>query len=913
MAWLDSLFDAEGYMPHGHCYLWDSHVLWLHVVSDAVIGLSYFSIPLVLMLFSRRRADLKLNAVFYAFSALILTCGLTHFFSIYVIWQPYYFTEGILKAATGIISAATAAALWLILPKLVALPSPAKLEAANAGLNEEIRQRWEMDRQLTEQNARLHAVNRELAMREYALSRAAGPIATADLEANITYCNTAFAAMLGLDDAQEVIGRNALEFLPTGSIALPDLLRDGKWIGEISVIRPDGEVREAAVAASIVDFDADNQRMIIASFMDVTEQRRAQSALQDSQSRLANAQRIARLGHWDWGIADGAIAWSDEIRRIFGLPPESEPMPVDAMLALVHPEDRATVRAALDRCLASRSGAHSWDYRIIRPDGAVRILAAQAEAAFDASGRAVRLSGTVQDITERREAELASLRTQTFLDQIVEHIPAMLFVKDAEDLRFITLNRTGEELLGIERREVIGKDDRAFFPPGQAEAFMRMDRDTLASRQPRLIPEETIDTRDKGQRLLRTIKVPVYDPAGTPLYILGFSTDITEQKHMEMQLRQSQKMETVGYLTGGVAHDFNNVLMALQLNLEVVDEKVGGDPEASECIRVALNAIRRGAELTGRLLAFSRRQPLQPTVANVNLLVREMMRLLHRALGENLDVETVLTAGVWSVEVDTAQLENALINLAVNARDAMPEGGKLTIETVNTRLDDDYARTHDDVRPGQYVMIAVTDTGTGMTREVLERAFDPFFTTKDVGKGSGLGLSMVYGFVKQSGGHVKIYSEEGHGTAVKLYFPRVVAAAQVDVAGEPPEATPAGREVVLLVEDDPAVRRSVMRSLEMFGYVVHAAGNGAEAIALVENGLRPELLLADVVLPRGMSGRDVANAVSATVPGCRTIYMSGYTDNAIIHQGRLDPDVVLISKPFTRQMLAARIREVLDG
>ncbi|MGE0667322.1 MAG: PAS domain S-box protein [Sphingomonadales bacterium] len=912
MAWFEELFSADGFMPHGHCYLWEPHILWLHVVSDAVIGLSYFSIPLVLMLFSRRRGDLKLNAIFYAFSSFILACGLTHFFSIYTTWNPLYLPEGMMKGLTAGVSAVTASALWLILPKLVALPSPAKLSAANAALNDEIKMRWEMDRQITAQNAELRASNRQLAMREYALGHAAGAIAMADLEANITYSNQAFANLVGMEDADAVVGRNALDFLPEGGAALADLMRDGSWIGEISVVRPDGEAREAAVAANMVGFADGSPRLIIASFMDITDARRARTALRESEARLANAQRIAQLGNWDWNVTTDEISWSAETFRILGVPRENGPLHVAGTLALVHPDDRETVRAALDRCMVPGAGSASWTFRLVRPHGAVHHAIGQAEAAFDEEGRAVRVFGTVQDVTERHEAENATRRTEAFLDQIVENIPAMLFVKDAGDLRFLTINRAGEELLGVAREELIGKNDADFFPPEQAEFFTRMDREVLTGRRPRVIPEETIESRGKGKRLLRTVKVPVYDEDGRPLYLLGFSNDITEQKQLEQQFLQAQKMETVGHLTGGVAHDFNNVLMAMQMNLELVEERVRQDAEASECIRVALGAVQRGADLTGRLLAFSRRQPLQPKVVSVNVLVREMMRLLHRALRENLDVETVMAAGIWSIEVDPAQLENALINLAVNARDAMPDGGKLTIETANARLDDEYARAYDDVKPGQYVMVAVTDTGTGMSPEVMERAFDPFFTTKDVGKGSGLGLSMVYGFVKQSGGHVKLYSEVGHGTTVKLYFPRVMSAAQAEAAEEPKDI-PAGHGLILLVEDDPAVRTSVTRSLESAGYAVKPAEAGAEAIALVEQGLRPDLLLADVVLPRGMSGSEVSAAVTALVPGCRTLYMSGYTDNAIVHQGRLDPGVALLSKPFTRQALAAKIREVLEG
>ncbi|MBI1179876.1 MAG: PAS domain S-box protein [Alphaproteobacteria bacterium] len=821
MSWLDKLGSADGFMPHGYCYLWEPGVLWTHVVSDGVIGLSYFAIPLVLVTFSVRRGDLQLNAVFYAMSAFIVACGLTHFFSILVVWHPFYVEEGLVKAITAAISAAVATGLWLVLPRLVALPSPAKLATANAQLSEEVTLRREMEQQLGSRNAELTDTNRQLAMLDHALTHAAGAIAIASTDAVVTYCNDGFAQLLGEPDAASIIGR------------------------------------------SVMDYVADH------------------------------------------------FTCSDEIYEILRIPRAAR-LSFSSLLKFIHPEDREPVQAAMERCLEAPGRPLSVEYRVVHPDGDTKRIHAQAETTFDESGRAVHMTGTLQDVTVHRAAEAATRRTETFLDLIVENIPAMLFVKDAADLRFVTLNRAGEALLGLARADIIGKNDYDLFPAEQADSFTAADQAVLEARQTKVIAEEVIDTREHGRRLLRTIKVPVFDEDDKPLYLLGFSTDITEQKQLEQQFLQAQKMETVGHLTGGVAHDFNNVLMAMQLNLEVVRDGTRLDTEAAEALDIALNAVQRGAELTGRLLAFSRQQPLQPSFVNVNKLVGEMMRLLHRALQEDLNVETVLAAGIWSIEIDPAQLENALINLAVNARDAMPSGGKLTIETANTRLDDDYVSQFDDVPPGQYVMIAVSDTGTGMTREVIERAFDPFFTTKEVGRGSGLGLSMVYGFVKQSGGHVKIYSELGHGTTVKLYFPRVMADDPTEQAVVLPPAE-VGSEVILLVEDDPSVAASLQRSLAAFGYAVHTARTGAEALALIGQGLRPGLLLADVVLPGGMNGPETAAAVEARCPECRTLYMSGYTDNAIVHQGRLDPGVALISKPFSRRALAAKIREVLDA
>jgi CheY-like chemotaxis protein len=325
-------------------------------------------------------------------------------------------------------------------------------------------------------------------------------------------------------------------------------------------------------------------------------------------------------------------------------------------------------------------------------------------------------------------------------------------------------------------------------------------------------------------------------------------------------------------------------------------------------------AAQRGAELTRRLLAFSRRQALQPVEVDLNKLVLDVEKLLRRTLGEHIEIETVLHAGLWRTNADAGQLEAALLNLAINARDAMPEGGKLTIDTANARLDDHYAAAHSEVTPGQYVVLTVTDTGTGMPDEIRERAFEPFFTTKEVGQGSGLGLSMVYGFVKQSGGHVKIYSELGQGTAVKIYLPRTVPAPSRAPSTRPvQEHIPAGSESILVVEDDPLVRAYMTDQLRNLGYAVHEAENGAQGLEVLAQLERVDLLLTDIVMPGGMNGRQLAERAQALRPGLRVLYTSGYSENAIIHHGRLDRGVHLLNKPFRKIELARKVRAVLDA
>jgi signal transduction histidine kinase len=378
-------------------------------------------------------------------------------------------------------------------------------------------------------------------------------------------------------------------------------------------------------------------------------------------------------------------------------------------------------------------------------------------------------------------------------------------------------------------------------------------------------------------------------------------------------LAQTQKMEALGQLTGGVAHDFNNLLHVIRNAVTVVQRRVrSADEEVHRYLDMALRNTDRAASTTAGRLGVSRPQPLDPAPTDMNKLVQGMADLLRHLLGESVALETVLTAGLWSVAVDRSQLETALINLAVNARDAMPASGKLTIETSNTFLDDAYAATHVEVRAGQYAMVAVSDSGVGMSQEVAARAFDPFFTTKDTGRGTGLGLSQVFGFVKQSSGHVKIYSEPGHGTTVKLYFPRLASAAgESPVLPVPGEGTGQG-ESILVVEDNEDVRAFTEQVLRDLGYRVSTAADGRRALQALEQLGGVDLLFTDVGLPEGMSGRDLAAEAQRRWPKLRVLYTTGYARNSIIHHGRLDPGVELILKPFTQSSLAARVRYVLD-
>ncbi|MCC5795156.1 MAG: PAS domain-containing protein [Chromatiales bacterium] len=517
----------------------------------------------------------------------------------------------------------------------------------------------------------------------------------------------------------------------------------------------------------------------------VTERKQSERALRISDERFRLISQATNDAIWDWDLVAGTVWWSRGTLEILGFDPEvAEPGP-ESWTGRIHPDDRDRVVGGIQAVIDGSGEAWSDEYRMCRDDGAVITVADRGFVIRDDQGGAVRMLGSVIDISER----------------------------------------------------------------------------------------------------LR----------------------------LEESLRQAQKLEAVGQLTGGVAHDFNNLLTVILGNAELLGERLAREPALRDLATTVMAAATRGAELTQRLLAFARRQPLEPRAVDLNRLVAGMESLLRRALSENIEIEFVRAGGLWVAEIDPAQLESALLNLAINARDAMPDGGRLTIETGNAKLDESYAAMEHDITPGQYVMISVTDSGSGMDAETRGRAFDPFFTTKPAGKGSGLGLSMVYGFAKQSHGHVRIYSEPGEGTAVKLYLPR--AQGMTIAAQQAADDTMAkgGCEHILVVEDDRLVREHLVAQLRQLGYQVSSAADGQQALDLLKQEADTALLFTDVVMPGGMNGRELAEAARALRPGLKVLFTSGYTENAIIHQGRLDVGVQLLSKPYRRQELAAKVRKVLDG
>ncbi|VTT98221.1 hypothetical protein, partial : Multi-sensor hybrid histidine kinase OS=Chloroherpeton thalassium (strain ATCC 35110 / GB-78) GN=Ctha_0688 PE=4 SV=1: PAS_9: PAS_4: PAS_3: PAS_9: HisKA: HATPase_c: Response_reg [Gemmataceae bacterium] len=695
--------------------------------------------------------------------------------------------------------------------------------------------------------------------------------------------------------------------LPFDQWPLPRVLRGEQVTDhELCVRRTDtGAERFISYSGTQVRGPGGGVAFAVLTLYDVTARRRAETGVRESEERLRMALRGAGGGAWDWDLGTGAAWWSDEMYDLWGVPPGT-PMGLDNSLAAVHGADLDAVRRTAEEAIAQGVPYHH-EFRILHPARGERWMASHGQVVRD-GGRPARLIGISLDVTDRRAAgEAVRLR-----DRAIRAVTQGILITDpTRPDNPVTFASAGfEQMTGYAAAEVTGKNCRLLQGKDTDRDTVARVRAAVAAGEPCTV--ELLNYKKDGTPFWNELSVsPVRDDTGTLTHFVGVQTDVTERRNLETRYRQAQKMEAVGQLAGGVAHDFNNLLTVINGYSEMVLGALGeGDP-LREMVAEVRHAGERATGLTGQLLAFSRQSVLEPRVVELNDLVAETGKMLKRLIGEDIGLATALAPGAGRVRVDPGQFGQVLMNLAVNARDAMPAGGKLTIETRGVALDAAYAESHPDARPGRYVLTAVSDTGTGMPEEVRVRVFEPFFTTKGVGRGTGLGLSTVYGIVKQSGGFVEVYSEVGVGTTFKVYLPAVGPGPE-GAAG--PGFAPArgGTEVVLLVEDQSDVRRFTRVALESYGYTVVEAADGPAALAAAA---RPEhridMLLTDVVMP-GMSGRQVAEALRARRPDLRVLYVSGYTDDAVVRHGILQADVAFLRKPFTPLALAQKVREVLD-
>jgi PAS domain S-box-containing protein len=725
------------------------------------------------------------------------------------------------------------------------------------------------------------------------------------------------------------------DHLPVRSyLAIPVISRSGEVLGGLFFGHSEParfEARHERVMTAIAAQGAvaiDNARLHQATQDELRRRKATEAALAESQAFLrlvldsASTGVCAIDGHGVTTMCNRAFL------TLLGVAGEDGVLgrPVHEVVRLARPDGSpygfadSPVQPALEQGLSS----HIADATLHRWDGSPVPVELWMEPLVAGEERRGALC-SFNDVTERKAAQAALSRFNADLaaqvqartaerDRMWQLSAEVMLVSDRTG-KIVALNPAAETVMGWTRAD-IGRTSTDFLHPDDyqvaLEAFGRLE---AGDKTTHFVTRQL--HKDGEYRVIAWNAVPHEG------FIHAVGRDITAErtaaealKRTEDALRQSQKMEAVGQLTGGIAHDFNNMLAIIIGSLDLAGRRLErGQDGVQHYLDGAKEGASRAAALTQRLLAFSRQQPLAPEVLHLNKMTADMSELLRRTLGETVILETVLAGGLWLTKADPHQLESALINLAVNARDAMPEGGKLTLETANCYLDDDYVAEEVGVVAGQYVMIAVSDAGEGISPEILGKVFDPFFTTKPVGKGTGLGLSMVYGFVKQTGGHVRIYSELGQGTVIKIYLPRHVGFVGEEGTGPVRRmglASAAGAEVVLVVEDDDRVRQMSVEALKELGYVVHQAASGAEALRLAVSVDRLDLLFTDVVMP-GMTGRQLSDALAARLPEVKVLYTTGYTRNAVVHNGVLDADVSLLVKPFTIADLAAKVRAVLDA
>ena len=602
---------------------------------------------------------------------------------------------------------------------------------------------------------------------------------------------------------------------------------------------------------------------------------------------------------------DGTItAWNAAAERLFGYPAAAA---VGQRIDIIVPPDRRGESNDILNRIRSGEKLEHYETQRLHKSGRPIDVSLSVSPMLSATGEIIGASKITRDITESRRTQKALNQELEERQRIFETSQDFLSVTDKQG-NFVQVSPSATAIVGYEPAEMVGRSAIDFVHPDDLENTRNEMRAARRGQSKRNF--ETRLIRKDGEVVSLNWSATYSEPVQRYFFI---GRDLTEKQAAEAQIRQVQKMDAVGQLTGGVAHDFNNILTVITGTIGILEEAVSDRTDLVAIARLIDEAAERGANLTKHLLAFARKQPLQPVDVDINALILEAAKLLRPTLGEHIEITPMLAEDAWTAMVDPNQLITAILNLALNARDAMPRGGKLALESRNVYLDEGYASMHSEVTVGHYVMVAVSDSGTGIPAHLLEKVFDPFFTTKEVGKGTGLGLSMVFGFIKQSGGHIKIYSEERHGTSVKMYLPRATGLTQTVAEAQQTASVRGGHETILVVEDDALVRKYVVTQITSLGYSTLQAANAAEALKIIDTDTPIDLLFTDVIMPGLMNGRQLVDEAMKRRPGLKTLYTSGYTENAIVHHGRLDSGVLLLAKPYRKSELAKMIRLALGS
>jgi len=742
-------------------------------------------------------------------------------------------------------------------------------------------------------------------------------IYTTDLQGNVTYI-TPNTERLGGYRPAEIIGRSFVDFVHPDDLSarfgnFQKILAGEDLVTEYRYLTKEKEAKWVRTNARPIIEEGEVvgvQGMLV----DITDRKLAEEALKKSEERYRLLADNVSDNIWVLRIEDLRFTYiSSAVTKTFGFTPEeSMDMPLNKHMP---PESVNIAQAALAEELEKdgKPGVEKDRFRVLEIEQFVKnggTVWTEVKASFlrDEKGNPVSVLGVTRDITGRKKAERALRESEEKFRSLFDSSPLGVALSELETGRLVEVNELLCKTTKFSKDELLGNTTTGLGLYSEADRDRFLGKLKSTGRVSNM--SMTFRCRE-GQAIQTLMSSNIIRLAGKP-YALTLFLDITEKKQLEEQLRQSQKMESIGRLAGGVAHDFNNLLTAIIGYAEMLEAGLDPDDPLSEDVKQIMKAGDSAAQLTSQLLAFSRKQTIDPKVIDINQTMEHLQRMLGRLIGEDIDLLLVPGKDLGRIKADPGQVDQTLINLAVNACDAMPDGGKLVIETANVTLDEAYCKSHLGAIPGDFVMLAVSDDGCGMKKDVLDKIFEPFFTTKERGKGTGLGLSMVYGIVKQHGGFVYAYSEPGEGTTIKTYWPRV--AEEADPIGKPrAEASVTGNETVLLVEDEELVRRLAGKILEQSGYRVLAADDGGDAIKICkEYGSDINLLLTDVVMPE-MNGKELYDQIAPTRPGIHVLYMSGYTDDAIVHRGVLDEGTAYIQKPFKAKELLDKVREVLKA
>jgi PAS domain S-box-containing protein len=726
--------------------------------------------------------------------------------------------------------------------------------------------------------------------------------------------NAAFAAMLGYTSSQEVLHLRTVDtYMNTSDReAVLDTFDNAERVSglEVRLKQKDGSAIWLRADGRAVRDSAGNVERYEIFAINISEHRKVEQALRASEERYRDLVDFSPMGIFETTPSGRFLSANAAFASLLGYSSPQEVLALRAEHLYFDTSDRDRVLRERDRLLHAQDPSgriHAFETRLKRKDGLPVWVRGDVRAVFDADGQIQRFDVFVVDVTEQRRALEALRRSEARYRALMENAKDAIFISDPEGVVH-EVNRAAEELQRQPRSEIVGRSVLDFVAREEREAVREKFGQTFS--QGGVAGFETIALRGDGTTVPIEVSASRVDVGDTPL-VHAIVRDISEQNALAEQLRLSQKMEAVGQLAGGVAHDFNNLLTAILGYSQLLAADLREHPQQFAAIEEIRKAGERAAGLTRQLLAFSRKQMLEPKVLDLNEIVHRIQEMLSRLIGEDIQIVMNLDPALGSVRADAGQIEQVIMNLAVNARDAMPKGGQLSIETANVDLDDLYGQTHVHVQPGPYVMLAISDTGFGMDEATKQRIFEPFFTTKEKGRGTGLGLSTAYGIVKQSGGYIWVYTEPGEGTTFKIYLPRVLAPAEPLPVAEPMLGSVGGRETILVVEDERSVRALVRKTLESKGYTVLEAEAGAEAVEIART-LPVDLVLTDMVLP-GIGGSEIAARILEIHPDAKVLYTSGYTDDVIVRRGLIKRGAGFIEKPFTPNALARKVREILDS